>query len=356
MKGLLNIPFYAKAALILIAMFAFISMFYILQSIIVPIIYSIIIAIVLNPIVNLFVRKRMNRVIAITITLIFVITITLFGIILLSAQLIQFGDSFPILIEKVKLLLEQTVIWASDNFNISAPRINSWINEKKAEILGQASSVIGQTLINTGSVLVALFLIPVYIFLILFYQPLLLEFVHKLFSANAHEDVNAVLSATKKIIQSYLVGLLLEAFIVATLNATCLLILGIDYAILLGVIGAILNVIPYIGGIIAVSLPMFIALATKSPTYALLVLAAYLIIQFIDNNYIIAKVVASKVQVNALVSIIVVIAGGALWGIPGMFLSIPLTAILKVVFDHIDGLKPWGFLIGDMNPVSKKHI
>ncbi|HZK07783.1 MAG TPA: AI-2E family transporter [Bacteroidales bacterium] len=72
----------------------------------------------------------------------------------------------------------------------------------------------------------------------------------------------------------------------------------------------------------------------------------------IDNNYIVPKIVASKVKVNALVSIIVILAFGALWGIPGMFVSIPLTAIVKVIFDQIDSLKPWGFLLGDTMPDS----
>ena len=112
-----------------------------------------------------------------------------------------------------------------------------------------------------------------------------------------------------------------------------------------------LNVIPYIGGIIAVALPMIIAFSTKSsPTDALLVLIVYVIIQFIDNHYVIPKVVASKVKINGFISIVVVLAGGALWGIPGMFVSIPLTAIIKVIFDRIDSLKPWGFLLGDTMP------
>ncbi len=61
-------------------------------------------------------------------------------------------------------------------------------------------------------------------------------------------------------------------------------------------------------------------------------------------------IVASRVKINALVSIITVLAFGALWGIPGMFLSIPLTAIVKLIFDHIESLKPWGFLLGDDIP------
>ena len=137
----------------------------------------------------------------------------------------------------------------------------------------------------------------------------------------------------------------------AILNSAGLLLIGVNYAILLGIFGAFLNIIPYIGGIIGVALPMIVALLTQSTTGVLLVFIVYAIIQFIDNHYIVPKLVASKVRINALVSIIVVLAGGALWGVPGMFLSIPLTAMLKVIFDHIDGLKPWGFLLGDTIPV-----
>jgi predicted PurR-regulated permease PerM len=147
---------------------------------------------------------------------------------------------------------------------------------------------------------------------------------------------------------------LIEMLIMATLNSTVLLIIGVDYAILFGIIGAILNLIPYIGGIVAISLPMLMAFITGTPMKALLVLLGYVIIQLIDNNYLVPRIVASKVKVNALISIIVVLIGGALWGIAGMFLSIPITAICKVVFDKITPLKPIGFLIGDnMPPIGR---
>ena len=174
-----------------------------------------------------------------------------------------------------------------------------------------------------------------------------MEFIRRLFAADKHHTLNDVLTTTKKVIQSYLVGLLVEAGLVAALNSIALLIIGVDYAILLGVIGALLNVIPYIGGIVAVALPMIIALATLSPTYAIIVLVAYLFIQFIDNNLIVPRIVASKVQINALVSIVVVLLGGALWGVAGMFLSIPLTAVIKVICDRVDSLNAWGYLLGN---------
>jgi AI-2 transport protein TqsA len=121
------------------------------------------------------------------------------------------------------------------------------------------------------------------------------------------------------------------------------------------VIGAILNLIPYLGGIIAIALPMVIAFVTKdSLTYPILVFFVYLFIQFVDNNFIVPKIVAARVKINALISVIAVLIGGALWGISGMFLSIPITAILKVIFDHIESLKPWGFLLGDIVPTTSK--
>jgi predicted PurR-regulated permease PerM len=179
----------------------------------------------------------------------------------------------------------------------------------------------------------------------------LLDFIRKLFGKTNQIQVDEIVTQTKSVIQRYLIGLLIEAGIIAVLYTTTLLVLGIDYAILLGIIGALLNMIPYIGGTVGAALPMIVALATKpSGWYVLYILIIYYIIQLIDNNLIVPKIVASKVKINALFSIIAVIAGNALWGIPGMFLAIPLLAIIKLVMDHIDPLKPWGFLLGDTMP------
>jgi predicted PurR-regulated permease PerM len=260
------------------------------------------------------------------------------------------SDAYPKLAEKFQVLLNHTITWISAYFNVSVQKINDWIASGKDEMLNNSSSAIGLTLTRMGGFLSVAFLTPVYIFMILFYQSHLMAFIHRLFGADNDIDVNEIMIKTKTIVQGYLVGLFLEFAIVATLNSICLMILGIDYAILFGIGGAILNVIPYIGGMIAVGLFMLIAFVTKTPVYAVYVLVLYSIIQFTDNHYIVPKVIGSKVKLNALICLIAVIMGAALWGIPGMFLSIPLTAIIKLIFDHIDGLKTWGFLLGDTTP------
>jgi predicted PurR-regulated permease PerM len=351
----LKFPFYAKATIYLIGLFALITILYIAQAIVVPIVFAIIISIVLSPVVDFFVRKRINRVVAIVITLLLTfIIVAAFGALLFS-QASRFSDSWPLLVDKFTAMINQTITWASGYFDINPQKIHEWIAKTKAELISTSTAAIGQTLVAVGNWVAVLILLPVYVFMILFYQPLLLDFIRKLFGKGNQSQVSELVTKTKTVIQRYLAGLVIEFVMVATLNSVALLILGIDYAILLGIIGALLNLIPYIGGLVAVAMPMMVALATKSTAwYAFYVLVAYYIIQLFDNNYIVPKIVASKVKINALFSVIAVIAGNALWGIPGMFLSIPLLAIIKLIFDHIEPLKPWGFLLGDtMPPVFK---
>jgi len=351
----LQLPFYAKASIFLIGLIALVAILYIAQDIIVPIVFAIVFAIVLHPVVIFFVQLKINRVVAIVLSLV-ITTLVIVGLIaLLFTQASQFSETWPILVDKFTDTLNQIITSASGYLGIDPQKIHEWLTKSMQELIDTSNAAIGNTLLTVGSGLMIMFLLPLYIFLILFYQPLILEFIRRLFVNSDQGQVNQIVKQTKTVIQRYLSGLIIEAVMVAILNTTVLFTLGIDYAILLGIVGALLNVIPYIGGLVAVALPMMVALATKSTAwYPLYVLIGYYIIQLIDNNFIVPYIVASKVKINALFSIIVVLAGNALWGISGMFLSIPLLAIVKLFFDNIESLKPWGFLLGDtMPPVIK---
>lgn len=346
-----KMPFYAKAALIFICGFGFIYTMFVARSIIVPIVFAVILAILINPLVNYLHRKGINRLVSISTA----VTITIFAVLgtlfLISTRIDAFAETYPQLKKKFETTNLEGVRWISKTFNVRQWQIKAWAKEKKSDAIDDFEFT--ENITEIGRVMVTILLLPVYLFMILYYKPLLLEFIHRTFRVAHHKTVTEVLNDTKTIIQSYIVGLFFEMLIMAVLNSVGLLLLGIQYAIILGVIGAILNIIPYIGGIIATLLAMTIAFVTKdSLSYPIFVLLIYVFIQLIDNNYIVPKIVASRVQLNALISIIVVLIGGALWGIAGMFLSIPLTAILKVVFDHVDPLKPWGYLLGNIVPTS----
>jgi predicted PurR-regulated permease PerM len=353
----LKLPFYLKATIFLLGICALVAILYIARGIIIPIVFAMIFAIVLHPAVNFFIRLKINRIIAITITLILTfLVIILIGSLLIS-EISRLSESLPVLVNKFTVLINQNITDASAYFEINPDKIHAWITKTQHDIINSSSTAIEHTFVILGSLLVVLFLLPVYIFLMLYYQPLLFEFILRFFGIKHKSKVSEIVTQTKTVIQGYLVGRLIEVLILTILNSITLLIIGIDYALILGFIGALFNVIPYIGGIVAMILPMMVALVTKSsPIYALYVFIAYYIIQLIDNHYFVPFVVASKVKINALFSIIVVFAGNALWGIPGMFLSIPILAIVKLVCDNIEPLNPWGFLLGDSMPslIKKK--
>jgi AI-2 transport protein TqsA len=351
-----KLPLYHKLAIITIGLFIFFYILFIGQEILVPITFAWLLAILLNPIANFLQRKKVNKIVAIFLSIVLMILVAAGILYFIGSQASKFAEMLPQLKQKSNELGNDGLTWFSHTFNITTPKLTHWIQEQKAKSMQGASGIVGATIGTVSGFFVGLFLLPVYIFLFLFYKPLLLQFIAKLFSSEKHKVVADVLNETKGLIQNYLVGLLIEMAIVAAMNSAALMIIGIKYAILLGVIGAILNVIPYIGGIIAIALPMIMGLMTDDPISALYVFIAYALIQFVDNNFIVPKIVASKVKVNALISIVVVLIGGALWGVAGMFLSIPLIAILKVIFDRIEALEPYGFLIGDDMPDDESGI
>lgn len=345
-----EIPLYSRIAQFMVAIISIVFVLYIGAEIILPVLFSIFIAILLNPIVNYLQGKRIPRVLAISIVVLFCMLIIVGLFFFLVSQASLFSSMLPELKMQFKLISQQTISWISNHINISTDKIEEWLLKSIKEGASDVSLIVGQTIVNVSSALIIVFLIPIYVFLILYYEPLLLEFITKVFAKEKHQYIASILLDTKKLIQSYLVGLLIESAIISVLNIIGLLIIGVEFAVIIGIVGGLLNIIPYIGGVVAVIIPMAIALTTQSPSAALWVLLVYVIVQFIDNNILMPYVVSSKVKINALASIIVVLIGGAIWGVSGMFLSIPITAIFKVIFDRVESLKPFGALLGDTMP------
>lgn len=342
-------PFYLKATTVLFGISLFVLMLYMLADLLVPLAFSILLAILLNPLYNRLRRFKMPKILAISLTLLGLIIFIGAVLYFLSSQMIQFGDTFPALKAKGAQIIVEIEAWIQHTFGVSIDKQMQMLNEAA----NNSKGLVGQTIGSLFGLFSVLFLIPVYIFLLLLYKELILNFLYEVFSEENTHNVAEILNQTKTAIQSYIVGLLIEALIVAILNSAALFILGVKYALLLGIIGAILNMVPYIGGIIAILLPLLIATVTKDGYSTQLgIVIAYTVIQFVDNNFLVPRIVSSKVQINALISIVVVLMVGTLWGVSGMFLSIPMVAVLKIVFDRIEDLKPWGKLLGDEIPTQ----
>ncbi len=344
-------PFYLKSTVIIFGLILVCYALFNLQDILEPIAFALIFAILLNPLVSNLQKKGLHKVVAILLALILAIVVVGGILFFISSQLINFGDNLPELKIKFNQNLAQIQGWLEHKINMPIAKQQKIITNS----LNSSQSLVGKTLGGAFGVLGFILLIPIYVFLLLYYKTLIINFFHEVFAEENTAKVSEVLTETKSAIQSYMVGLLLEALVVAVMNSVALLLLGVEYAILFGVIGALLNMLPYIGGIIAIALPVIMASVTKDGfTTQLGIIGAYTLIQFIDNHFLVPFLVSSRVKINAFFSILVVLLGGALWGVSGMFLSIPFVAILKIIFDRLPEMKPWGKLLGDEVPTRHK--
>nr|WP_294946943.1 AI-2E family transporter [uncultured Mucilaginibacter sp.] len=344
-------PFYIQATAVLFGLVLVVYALATLADILVPLAFAAFLAILLNPLANRLQRHKIPRALSIAIAMLIALLVVAGVFYFLSSQIIQFGDSLPMLKQKFGEISVSFKDWVQSTFGIAVAKQDQMVKEA----LGNSQAMMGKTLGGLLGTLGIIFLLPVYIFFMLLYKPLILNFLYEVFAEENSKKVSEVLKETKGAIQSYIVGLLIEMIIVAAMNSAALLLLGVKYGILIGCIGAILNLIPYLGGIIAIALPVLMATVTKDGYSTQLgVIIAYIVIQFIDNNVLVPRIVSSKVQINALMSIVIVLLGNQLWGLSGMFLSIPFVAVLKIIFDRIDGLKPWGKLLGDNIPT--RHI
>jgi predicted PurR-regulated permease PerM len=342
------VPFYARLCLNLISITILASMLYLGQGILVPFFFSVLLATLLLPVTNYLQRKRMPKVLSILLV-IFISLAVLGGIIyFLSTQISIFLRDIDTIKERISNLLETFQTWINRTFNISETQQNEYLQDTAKNIKDSGPGFLGRTVGTITESLSYLVFLPVYTFLILYYKDLIRNFFIAVFKNASPEKVGEVLYQARTIGRDYILGLLIDMTIVFSLNSIGFLIIGIKYPIFLALVAAILNLIPYIGMLIANVFTILITVvSSENPMDAVWAAVVLAVVQFIDNNFLIPMIVGNKVRINALVTIIGVVIGGTLCGVGGMFLAIPAVATLKVIFDHVSDLKPWGMVLGD---------
>jgi len=344
-------PFYARLSAILLSCCLIFLIVYLGQHILIPIILSFLFAVLLRPLVSLLnVRLHLPHVVAVVIAVVFSLAIVIGIIMFVSFQVGDIAQDWDKIKQNFAVHTSHIQQWIKETFNISYKEQNKYILEARKESLN-GKAIVESTLLSFTDVMFNFILIPFYTFLILLYRNLFIEFFAKLFHEVHHDKLQLVLFQVKTAVQSFLVGLMIELGIVAALTSVGLMIVGIEYAVLLGVITGILNLIPYIGILVAAALTIFATLTSSTDISIVLgVISVNIIVQIIDNNILVPMIVSSKVKINAFISIVAIVIGGAAAGIAGMFLAIPIVAILKVIFDNIPSMEPWGFVMGDDLP------
>ncbi|GAB2941960.1 AI-2E family transporter [Hymenobacter coalescens] len=320
-----------------------------LDAILLPIAFSAVFTLLLLPISRWLEAHKVPRVLAIVICLLLVLLIVT-GIILgFGSQLTQFRDELPKLQVKVLEFFNQAQNWAHDKFGYKPMSIEEVKDSTVKALKKSGTTYLGTTLNTTTDVLSNLAQVLIYIFCFLYYRDHLRQFMFRFVAPDKRTTVLNTVDSIQTVVQAYITGLVKVIIIVAILNGIGLVALGVKFAVFFAVFASVLAVIPYIGIMIGAALPAIITLVeTGSPLQAALVIGVFVVVQFLEGNFITPMITGTSVSINPLAAILALILGAALWGTPGMILSIPLTAILKVVFDAYKPLEPFGFLLGDV--------
>jgi predicted PurR-regulated permease PerM len=320
------------------------------KLVIFPLLTAVYFSILLLPCVRFFRRKKLPESISIVLSLL--IFLVCIGLIVwfFSSQVSRLISDFPEIKKNVMLHLNHLSDWINSKTNFSTEKQLQILNEQSSKVLNNAGAMITGAAASLSSVFIFVGLLPIYIFLVLFYRNLLSRFIFMWFPKHDYGRVREGIRETESIIKSYLVGLLIQISYITVLLGGSLMLFGIQHALLIGVIFAVLNLIPYIGALFGNIIGVLLTLTSSQEIGPVLtVLIAIAVVQFLDNNILMPKIVGSKVRINALASIIAVVIGGSIGGVPGMFLSLPTVAVMKIIFDRTDDLKPWGVLLGDTN-------
>lgn len=328
-------------------------------TIFMPLALSGFIALLMYPLANWLEVNGVPRVIAIILTFAIVVSALYLLGTLLYRQIASLIADLPNIAEKVEKAFNELEYWLYNNFKIklySGSKKSNMLQENLSRIASNSGVIVTSTVNILFTLVNYLGLVPIYIFLFLLYRTGFKEFLLRLAPRENHKNLKLTILQVQRVTQAYIQGLLTVMSIVAVINYIWLRIIGVDYAIFFAVLSALLLVFPYIGIALGSSLPALYGwFITGDYHIAIWVLLAFNFTQFVEGNFITPVITGNKVKVNALSAIIALIVWGWLWGIVGLILAIPVTAMLKVIFDSFPETRNFGYLLGNELYKSPVH-
>lgn len=349
LKTFTRLPFYIKLACVLFSLFAIGCLVILAKQILSPLLFSCLFSILLLPLARFFEFKaRFPRSLASMIAVVLLLGAIALILYVIGSQIADLVKDWPAFQAQISRSMFNFRGWVSDHFHITRRKQLNVVNSATSKVMAPDAAAVGTTLLSLSSIILFLVFTFIYTFFFLLYRKLIMKFLESVFLEENKARVHEIIEEVQLIIRQYIIGLLIEMGIVATVVSITLSVLGVKYAILLGLITGIFNLIPYFGIFSAMGLSAAVTLGTSADSSVVIyVLVAFVVIHLLDSNIILPLVVGSKVRINALITVLGVVIGEMFWGISGMFLSIPVIAVLKIIFDRVESLQPWGIILGD---------
>lgn len=345
-------PFYLKLSSILISIVILGFLAIIGQQILIPMVLGLLIAILLMPLSRFMEKKlRLPRSVSSIVASLLALAIIGGVIYVLSLQVAKLANDWPQFQKQFTDLIDDLQGWISRTFGVRRKDQLLYLNDTAKKSISTGTAILEKALTSIGYVLMLTAFTFLFTLFFLLYRTHLLKFLVASFSETYHKTVFEIIDNIQFMVKKYLVGLFLQMLIVTILSFIAYTIIGVKYNFMLAILTGILNILPYIGILTALLIGALITFATSGISHVLFIVIAIVVIHAIDGNIIMPRVVGSKVKINSLIVIIGLVIGEMLWGIAGMLLTIPVLAIMKIIFDRVEGLQSWGFLMGEDDDV-----
>ena len=335
---------------------ALVAILYLAKGLLIPIAFAFLFAFILFPVMDWLMQKNINKTFAIIMSMFGVLILSASVLFLFSTQIVKIAGEYTSFLTKLESIWRAVLRFLNERVEI-IPDLQSkdLLNQISGFFSDSSFVIISDTIGFTSSFLSYLVLSLIYTFFILFYHDHLVKAVSMMTTKDDQKKFIEMLKEVQQVGQKYFVGMLSLIVLLGLLLSLGLLIIGIDYPFFFGFFAAILAIIPYLGTILGGLIPTIYALINyDSYWYPLAVIGIFWFVQFVEGNFLSPKIVGGSMQINALASIIALIAGGALWGLPGMILFLPMTAMLRVVSGHYENLQPVAALLGDTDDAKKE--
>lgn len=349
---MLKLPAYLKYSITLLGI---VLTFYILvvgKALFIPFFIAVLLAFLLHPFCSRISRWGVHKGIASLLSIIIVVIILGFVIFFLSSQINKIARELPAISGRLDMLIGKIHVFLEERFGVAEQEQTQYFRNSLNNLIQNSSRFLSNTVSATADFFTSFLLVVLSLFFLLYYSSFFKEFLYRLIRKEGHQKLEHIFVRGESVVRSYILGLFIVIIIVGTLNTIGLAILGVEYALFFGVLASLLTIIPYLGIFIGSLLPIVFVLLTKdSLWYPIGVALVFWFVQFLEGNFITPNIVGNRVSLNPFAAIVALFIGGAVWGPAGMILFIPYMALLKVVFDVIEPLEPYGFLLG--NPEEK---
>ncbi|HZY25948.1 MAG TPA: AI-2E family transporter [Bacteroidales bacterium] len=310
--------------------------------------FSGLLAMLMTPVSNWLEKRGMTRVFSSLLSVFILLTVVSAIVLLLSAQINNIGKELPQIQLRFEELISDLQSWISDNLGVSSEQLK----DKTSGALPGAGNILTGIVKGTFSFIGRFILVLVFTFLFVLQRDKYENFVVMLSPENERDETTEMINKISKIAQQYLTGRIIAAFIIGILYIIGFSIIDLKDGLILSAIAALVTIIPYVGALLGGLIPFFMTFINGSFEQSLWVVIIISIVNAIDHYFIEPYIVGGSVSISPFFTILILILGGVIWGLAGIILFLPLLGILKIIFENVEGLKPYAYLIGDQRKTS----